>query len=115
MKKESCCARPRNDLIPVRLVGVGNQVIAIAGSGRIPSSPTMYPANGRLLPMANFFLDNVIFNFWQLWAIVSTLIFSSERDGAQTNMSSTIFLAQGSLSMIVSDLRHLSLEDAFKP
>ena len=117
MKKESCCARPRNDLMPVRLVGGGKHVIAFthSGSGRTPPSPTMYPAKGRLLPMANFFLDRVIFSFWQLWAIVSTLIFSSGREGAQTSMSSTIFFAQGSPSMIVSDLRHHSLEDAFTP
>ena len=76
MKKESCCARPRNDLMPVRFVGVGKQVIAFtrSGSGLIPSSPTMYPANCRLLPTVNFFLDYVMFSFWQLWAIISTHI-----------------------------------------
>ena len=75
----------------------------------------MYPAMGRLLPMANLSLDRVIFSFWQLWAVVSTLIFSSGREGAQTSTSSTIFFAQGSPSMIVSDLRHHSSEDAFRP
>ena len=71
MKKESCCARPRNDLMPVRFVGVGKQVIAFtrSGSGHIPSSPIMHPAHCRLLPIANFFFDNLMFSFWQLFLL----------------------------------------------
>ena len=65
IKMDSCCASPRNDLTPVRFVGVGKHVIALilSGSGRTPSSPTMYPANCRLFPSSNFFLDSVMFNF----------------------------------------------------
>ena len=42
MKNENCCASPRNDLTPVRLVGAGKFVIAFirSGSGFTPSSPT---------------------------------------------------------------------------
>ena len=117
MKKDNCCARPRNDLTPVRFVGLGKHVIAFirSGSGRTPSSPMMYPANCRLLPISNFFFDRVMFNFWQLCEIVSTRILSLGREGAQTRMSSTIFFAQGSPSRTVSDRWHHLLEDAFSP
>ena len=42
MKNDSCCANPRNDLTPVRLVGVGKFVMAfiLSGSGFTLSSPT---------------------------------------------------------------------------
>ena len=64
-KKDNCCANPRNDLTPVRFVGLGKHINALilSGSGRTPSSPTMYPANYRLFQISNFYLDSVMFNF----------------------------------------------------
>ena len=46
-KNDSCCARPKNDLTPVRLVGAGKFVIPfiLSGSGCTPFPPTIYPAN----------------------------------------------------------------------
>ena len=108
MKNDSCCASPRNDLTPVRLVGAGKFVIAFYSFGVwfSPSSPTKYPVNCCCFPISSFFFDKVMFSFWQLWAIVSTLILSSGIDGAQTSMLSTIFFVQGSPSRTVSDRRH---------
>ena len=117
MKNDNCCANPRNDLTPVRFVGAGKGVIAFirSGSGFTPSSPTKYPANCICFPSSNFFWDRVMISFWQLWAIVSTLILSSGINGAQTSVLSTIFLAQGSPSRTVSDRRHHSSEEALRP
>ena len=101
MKKDNCCARPRNEWIPVRVVGV--KVL------------TMKPANGRVVPMANLFLERTIFKSSQFWAILVTLNFSSCMVGAKTRMSSTIFLAHGRLSIMASVCRHHSSQDAFGP
>ena len=63
MKKDNCCGNPRNDLTPVRFVGLGCNALILSGSGRTPSSQTMYPANCRRFLILNFFLDSVMFNF----------------------------------------------------
>ena len=107
----------RGMTLHLRFVGLGKHDIAFvrSGSGCTPSSPMMYPANCRRLPISNFFFNRVMFNFWQVCAIVSTRILSSGRESAQTRMSSTIFFAQGSLSRTVFDRQHHSSEDAFSP
>ena len=61
------------------------------------------------------FLESIMFSFSQFLAICSTLDFRSSRFGAQTKISSTIFLAHRRPSMMASERRHHLSEDAFRP
>ena len=59
MMNTSCCASPRKERTPIRLLGAGNFWMAPTrfGSGRRPSLLMVYPEKGGIVPMEIMWLN----------------------------------------------------------
>ena len=96
LKSVNCAANPSNDLRLVVSVGLGRfaREASREGSGLIPASETIYPANFTLEPSSNFLSDMVTLFCLHLSRTAVIFFFNSAGEVAQTIMSSTIFFCE---------------------